>query len=244
MTTQVDNPSDRALRAYARFAGFMYLFTNAAYAGSLLIVSGIVVDGNFATTARNIAASELFYRIGLSTVLTANMTTIVLGWALYALLKPVGSNLALLGLVCRVAEAALFGVFTALGFAAIIIYTGTASGFGLAARQEMSHLLSYAQAVGFNISAIYFSPASIIFFYLLFKSKFIPRILSLLGIVGSICVIVVCYATLIAPHYWRELQYGWAPIGAAELLVGLWLLFAGANLKYWYGRNGVRHEIS
>jgi hypothetical protein len=236
MTTQADNPSDRSLRAYARFAGFMYLFTNAAYVASLNIVSGIVVDGNFAATARNIAASEQFYRIGLSIVLTANMTTIILGWALYALLKPVGNKLALLGLVCRVAEAALFGVFTALNFAAIVIYTGTASGFELATRQEMAHLLSYAQSVGFNISAIYFSPASIIFFYLLFKSRFIPRGLSLLGIVGSICVMVVCYGTLIVPHYWRELQFGWAPIGAAELLVGLWLLLAGANLEYWNGR--------
>jgi hypothetical protein len=94
---------------------------------------------------------------------------IVLGWALYALLKEVAGNAVLLALLCRVAEATLFGVVALIGFVVLDNYTNAAGGFDVAGRQALASLLSLGHSVSFNIAAIYFSLGSTIFFGLLFR---------------------------------------------------------------------------
>jgi len=85
-------------------------------------------------------------------------------------------------------------------------------------------------AAGFNVAAIFFSTGSILFFYLFFKSTYIPKVLSALGFYGSVLVTITCFAYLIWPQPAKMLQLGWAPCGIAEILVGLWLLFKGISL--------------
>ena len=75
--------TDQAQIAYARLAGFMYLFVDAAYLLGLYIVSRFQVAGNFAETAHRIMASEQLYRIGLSSLSTGGLCTVFLAMGLY-----------------------------------------------------------------------------------------------------------------------------------------------------------------
>jgi hypothetical protein len=49
---------------------------------------------------------------------------------------------------------------------------------------------------------------------------------------------VTGFAILIAPRFAAQLQFGLVPMGIAETLTGLWLLFAGANPTYWNKKSG------
>src|SRR5438270_12341857 len=71
-----NSDSARSQVAFARFAGFMFLFVDAAYALGLFITSRFVVPENFAETAHKIIASEALYRIGLSSGLVGGLCTI------------------------------------------------------------------------------------------------------------------------------------------------------------------------
>jgi hypothetical protein len=92
-------------------------------------------------------------------------------------------------------------------------------------------LHSTADSVVFNSFAIFFGVGSILFFYLFFQSTYIPKLLAGLGLLGSVLVPIVCFGSLMWPRHATILQLGWAPIGLAEILVGVWLLFKGVNLQ-------------
>jgi Domain of unknown function (DUF4386) len=217
--------------AYARLAGFMYLFVDAAYAVGLWITSGFRVSGNIAATAHRIMAAALLYRIGLSSLLLGGLCTVFLATGLYVATKPIDDNLALLALVFRVVEATLFGVLAISNFMVVTLYIDADSMKSLDGKElsVLVNLHSVASSAGFNIAAIFFSMGSILFFYLFFKASSIPRSLATLGLVGSVLVPMICFGSLIAPQHARMLQFGWAPIGIAEVLVGLWLLVKGVN---------------
>ncbi|MGB7593369.1 MAG: DUF4386 family protein, partial [Terriglobia bacterium] len=68
-------------------------------------------------------------------------------------------------------------------------------------------------------------------FYLFLRSNYIPKVLSALGLFGSALVTIVCFGSLILPQHAKLLQFGWGPLALAEILVGLWLLFKGVNLR-------------
>src|SRR5712691_1200095 len=113
---------DKSQIRYARLAGFMYLFVDAAYLLGLYIVSGFQVTGNFAETAHRIMESELLYRFGLSSLLIGGLCTVFLAMGLYGAVKPIDDNLALLALIFRLVEAAIFGVLSLLSFTALKLY--------------------------------------------------------------------------------------------------------------------------
>jgi NADH:ubiquinone oxidoreductase subunit K len=224
---------DKSQIRYARLAGFMYLFVNFAYALGLFITSGFRVPGNFTETAHRIMESELLYRIGLSSLLIGGLCTVFLAMGLYGAVKPIDNNLALLGLVFRLVEATLFGVLSIFSFGALKLYIGGdyMRTFDQNQLSVLVNLSSVASSAGFNVASIFFSMGSVLFFYLFFKANYIPRILSILGLFGSVLMSIVCFASLLSPQHAKMLQLGWLPIAVAEILVGLWLLFKGVSVR-------------
>jgi hypothetical protein len=221
--------SDKSQIRYARLAGFMYLLVDATYLIFTLTSARFRVPGDFAQTAHRIADSELLYRIGLSSGLAASLCIVLLGAGLYVAIKPLGSNLALLALLFRLLESAFVGGQAILGFVAMRLYADGDSAFDGEQLSMFVTLHATADQVAFNSLMIFFGVGSTLFFYLLFQSTYIPRLLAGLGLLGSVLVPIVCFASLMWPQHAKTLQLGWAPIGLAEVLVGLWLIFKGIN---------------
>jgi hypothetical protein len=86
---------EMTLQARARLAGFLYLAINALYIVSLLA---------------GVAGPDEIRRPAVALQATASAATIAMAWSFYELLKPAGHGLALMALLFRVAEAALYGV--------------------------------------------------------------------------------------------------------------------------------------
>jgi len=205
---------DKSQIRYARLAGFMYLLVDAAYLTFALLTARFRVPGDFAETAHRITGSELLYRIGLSSGLVASLGIVFLAIGLYVAIKPLDHDLALLALVFRLLEAMVVGSQAILGFVALKLYMSADSLDAFDGRQLSMFvtLHSTADSVAFNSLAVFFGVGSILFFYLFFRSTYIPKL-------------------FMWPQHAKTLQLGWAPIGLAEILVGLWLLFKGLNLR-------------
>lgn len=221
--------TDQSQIRYARLAGFMYLFVTAVDLLGMFITGRFRVPGNFAETAHRIVESELLYRFGLSAGLIGSVCTVFLAMGLYGAVKPLNSNLALLALVFRLAEATLGGAQSILGFAVLKLYVSADSMKAFDANQ-LAVLASLPSGL-WNISAIFFGVGSILFFYLFLKSAYIPKVLSVLGLFASVLVPIICLAPLLLPRPPQALQFGWIPMLVAETSTGLWLLFKGVNVR-------------
>jgi hypothetical protein len=219
--------------SYARLAGLMYFFTAFDLTG-FVILSRISGSGTFLDTAHSIAASETLYRIGLLCGLLGTMSTVLLAIGLYVTLKPVDANLALTALLFRVAESVIGGVAVVFSFANLQIYlvANHASAFDAGQLGALADLVSRTSSVGINISVIFFSVGSTIFFYLFLRSNYIPRFLALWGVLGSLFCMAAFVGNLLLPQSSDALLgVGGLPIGIAEPVLGLWLLIRGINIQ-------------
>ncbi len=232
-----DNTTERTQHRFARIAGFMYLWLIVTDMAGVLTISRIVGSGTLAETAKRVAASGHLYRAALCSELIESLSIVLLAFALYVTLKPVNNLLAQIALYWKLGESFISGVMMIFGFQTLRIYCAPPSSraLGTDLTQALMDLTSHATSDAYNIQAIFFSIGSMLFFYLFFKSRYIPRILSAFGVFASGSVTITCFASLIFSEHAATLQYGWAPIGIAELITGLWLMIfavktqAGSN---------------
>ena len=76
----------------------------------LLAVKGLVVPGNAARTANNVADHENMFRFGIVSLYLVAILDVVVAWALYRVFKPVSNALAKLAALLRIAYAGVFMV--------------------------------------------------------------------------------------------------------------------------------------
>jgi len=151
--------TEEAQRTAAGIAGFLYLFLMATGVFAELYARGsLIVPGNAAATAANIAASERLFRLGTVSDLITFAGDAILVWALYVVLKPVNRNVAT---------------------------------FDTQQLQALARVFIGVQADGYRIGIEFFGLGSAVFGYLWLQSRYIPRGLAVLGVVGSLVAVVV-----------------------------------------------------
>ncbi|HMB83829.1 MAG TPA: DUF4386 domain-containing protein [Terriglobales bacterium] len=221
-----DSSTERTQRIYARVAGFLFLWLIVTGLAGALTISHIVGSGTFAETAKRVVASERLYRVALASELIEILSTLLLAFALYVTLKPVDKLLAQIAMYWRLGETSIGGVGMIVGLVKLRLFTSPQSigALGVDQSQVLVDLTRTAGFAVYNIAAIFFSIGSILFFYLFFKSRYIPRILSAFGVVASAIVTIICFGSLIFPEHAATLQYGWAPMAIAEVATGFWLM--------------------
>src|SRR5713226_321097 len=224
---------EKSQMRYARLAGFMFLWLIITGLAGALTISHIAGSGTFAETAKRIVASEHLYRLALSSELVETLSAVLLAFALYVTLKPVDKLLAQIAMYWRLGESFIGGVGMILGFAKLRLYASPQS-FGALGTGQSEALVDLTRTAGFavyNISAIFFSIGSILFFYLFFKSRYIPRVLSAFGVFASVIVTIICFGSLMFPEHTGALQYGWAPMAIAEVATGFWLMLFAVKTR-------------
>lgn len=218
-----------AAQHYARFAGVMYFFT-VFDVTAVAIRSRVTSGANFLDVAHNVAASEMLYLVAMLLSIVGNLSTILLAAALYLTLRPIDEGLALSAMLFRLVESALGLVVVLLGFAALQVYLdGTHAPSSQAGELgALAELLSRTSASGIDVSVLCFAVGSTLFFYLFWRSAYIPRILAGWGLSGSVLALAAFSGSLLFPQSSEVLRgIGALPIGVAEPVVGAWLLIRG-----------------
>jgi hypothetical protein len=151
-----------------------------------------------------------------------------MAWSFCELVKPAGPGLALLALLFRVAEAAMYGVVAMF----ILLLLGPAgaglSGLGAAAPASARSVLF---TLG-SVATIYFCGGSAIFFHLFLKGRFIPRAIAALGLIAMIASLAAALVQIGGPAFARYWTFSGPLLLAAELLTGGWLLVFGVGRRH------------
>ena len=235
----------RTQRIYARLAGFLFLWLIITGLSGLIISSRIAGSGPFAETANRVVASEHLYRLALCFELIETMSAALLAFALYVTLQPVNKFLAQFAMYCRLGESFIGGASMIFSFFRLGLYGSSqaAGGLGADQLQALVGAMRIAGSASVNICAIFFSIGSTVFFYLFFKSGYIPRILSAFGVFASIVVTIMCFGSLIFPEHAATLQYGWAPMAIAEVTTGFWLMLFAVKTEARSDQQSARPEV-
>jgi len=228
---------DTSQRKAVKIAGFMFLF--AFIIPTLnwaLVLSKFNVAGDALATAKNIMADTFLFRLGISVELLMAIGLVVLGLALYVVLKSVNKHLALLALVLKLVEATLMGVTVLLPFIALESAQAAASATTLTQEQLQMPLglLFNAHTAITAVPMVFLGLDMMLFCYLFLKSNYIPRLLAGFGILSFFLILVQSLLFILAPAY-AEMPINqiifWAPSGLFEIVIGLWLLIKGINTQ-------------
>jgi hypothetical protein len=212
-------------------AGFFYLIFILTTVFASFVRSKLIVFGDAAATANNIMGSELFFRIGFVTELVSAVFFILAAWALYVLLKPVNKNLALLFLLLNLSGVAVECINTLNLFAALQFLSGAnylnVFQTGQLQAMAMSFLNSYTN--GFMIAQIFFGTWLLPLGYLVYKSRFLPKLLGILLILDFFSVLIWFSQFFLFPDYGILSYPGLAISFIAEISLSLWLLIKGVK---------------
>ncbi len=223
---------DKSHQIAARVAGISGLISFAIVVfGNYVLLSPLIVAGNAAETARNIAAHQTQLRLAVVCFLSYGVTVVVLLTALYLILKSVNPLLALLGALFRFAFAMLWLV-APLNLLSALRVLGKADYLHVV-EPERLQVLARLQIGGtfddYYVGLPFFGLAATVCAYLWFKSRYIPRPLAMFGVIASVWCVICAFVFLIFPNFNKIVNDYWfdSPMAIFEMIVSVWLLLRG-----------------
>ena len=218
----------------ARMAGFWYLIFIVATTFATILRSKLITS-DAAATARNILASAGLFRVAFITDLLSAVFFFLAAWSLYVLLKPVDQDLALLFLALNLGGVVIQCMNAFSFFAALLFLNGTVTlnAFQPAQLQALAMECLNFYKVGFMVAQVFFSTWLFPLGYLVYKSRFLPRILGILLMIDCFGVLVWFLQFFLFPAY-GVISYPFlAESFVAEVGLTLWLLIKGVNIEQW-----------
>lgn len=218
---------------YARIAGFVYIITMLlGIFGVMYVESSLIIPDNNAATVNNIKANEMLFRAGVASEILMYALVILLSWALYVTLKSVNKNLALLALLWRLGEAIIGGAATVLSGLIPLLLLNSGALFEPEQLQALVGLFLDVRAAGLDVVLIFIGMGGTIFCYLFFKSKYVPRVLAVWGIITYLSMLIISFISLLSPDLPPSVKMiFYAPGGLFELIFGFWLLIKGVKIQ-------------
>ncbi len=218
------------LQRWARTAGLLYLLTNATAVVMVWARGQVIVKGDAAATAANIVASERLFRIGIAFELLTVAGVIALVVALYAVLRTVSRELALMATFWRLMETAAFATITFSSFT-VLALLGSDTYLGpVAVEQRAALAYSFLRVhnAGFQTGFLFLGLGSTMFAWLWWRSRYVPRVFAGLGIIASLIMVGAAISLIVAPAVMQRVGLAYmAPMGLFEIGLGLWLLVRG-----------------
>jgi hypothetical protein len=209
----------------ARIAGFTFLFYIAAGITDLILFGKATGGEGIAAKLASIAQHATYVRITVLLTLLEVLSALVLAVTLYAITRDEDPDLAMLGMICRVAEG-ITGAFVASTLGLLWLATGGGPGAGDAGATNV--LSAFLLKMGsWNPPAIFFALGSTLFSWLLLRGRMIPVPLARLGVFASVLLVVILPLQLVGWASGPITSFMWLPMLAFEVPLALWLIVKG-----------------
>jgi len=215
-------------RRIGRYLGIAFLFV---WVGS--VISGLlwkpILDSPIAEALGDIGESPAQARwSGMIELFITSLGIVVLAVLLYAVVKKQNPLMALVGLGWWIAEA----VTLAMSAMAMFLLVPVAESYVESGAASSSHLLSLGDMLAnfhnraYDIHMVFFAFGGFIWYFLMYRSKCVPRWFSVSGLVVVALSLVATVALLAAD---ADLFILAVPTGLFELVFGIWLVIKGAS---------------
>jgi hypothetical protein len=215
-----------------RLAGLLYvLISIVGFFAMGYVPNKLIVHGNAAATANNVAAHETLFRLGIAGALIGQAGFIFVALALYDLLKGVNRRNAALMVILIVVSIPMAILNELNSFAALVLVRGAdfLSIFDKPQRDALAMLFLNLHGRGFVVCEIFWGLWLFPLALLVYRSRFLPRFLGVwLALAGFAWVILSLTSTLL-PQYQDRVNSYLQPAIIGEIVFMLWLLIRGAK---------------
>ncbi|MEJ2614728.1 MAG: DUF4386 domain-containing protein [Ignavibacteriaceae bacterium] len=216
-----------------KIAGLTYIIVIViGVFNAVFIDSRLIINEDINLTVNNIIANEFLFRFGITCELVLYVTVIILSVSLYLILKSVNRNIALFAMVLRSGEA-LLGITTVLiGFIVLGLLNNQVNTSSIENTHIIEALLS-TRSNGLYIILFLVGLGGTLFLYLFYKSFYIPRILSVWGMLTYLSMLILSLAGILIPKHPEIIEIVLYGLGTLfEVTIGFWLLIKGIDVKY------------
>lgn len=202
----------------ARVAGVAYLLYIAVAFPSMVIMQRATRGEGMAAKLASLAQHAFDVRLAMVLSLIGCFCALVLGVTLYAITRTQDRDLAMIAMMCRVAE----GVTGAaslppmLSFLAVVAAGGATDALG-----------AFVLDDSVFVAATFFAVGSTIFSWLLLRGRMVPTWLAWIGVVGSALAAVAMPLQALGVLRDSTAQLTWAPVGVFEIVVAMWFIIKG-----------------
>jgi hypothetical protein len=221
-----------SLKNPGRFAGLLYVLTSfVGFFAMGYVPSKLIVHGNAAATASNIAASETLFRLGIAGELIGQAGFIFVALALYDLLKGVNRRHASLMVTLIVVSIPIAFVNELNSIAALVLVRGAdfLSVFEKPQRDALAMLFLNLHHHGFVVAEIFWGLWLFPLGLLVYRSRFLPRFLGVWIILAGFAWVVLSLTGILLPQYQDKVDTYAQPAFFGEIAFMLWLLIRGAR---------------
>lgn len=215
-----------------RFAGFLYVFMSIFGFFAMGYVPGkIIVHGNAAATASNIAASETLFRLGIAAQLIGQAGFIFVALALYDLLKGVNRRHASLMVTLIVVSIPIAFLNELNSIAALVLVRGAdfLSLFEKPQREALAMLLLNLHFHGLVVAEIFWGLWLFPLALLVYRSRFLPRFLGVWLALAGFAWVILSLTGVLSPQYYDKVFTYTQPAVLGEIAFMLWLVIRGAK---------------
>ena len=224
-----------SLNSNARVAGLLFILATLVGVVRLIYIpSALIVDGNAAATANNIASHELLFRLGIVSYLLAGVLWVFATLALYRLFKGVDQELAVLMVILgSLMQVPIFFVNVANDVAALLFARGAdfLSVFDKPQRDAFARLFlnlhHQLDLANMMFAGLWLFP----FGLLLYKSRFLPRFLGVWLMIACFAWLAFSFSGFLLPGSEDKVFADIQPFVLGEVATMLWLAFMGAKEK-------------
>lgn len=220
---------------YSRLIGALFLAAFAFYGVGFGLVTSVVSARDFLLT---LSAHQTTLVLGAVLMLLNSVVVVGLGALFFPIIESHGKRTALVYLASRIVEAILLaiGVLCLLMLIPLGQYAVEAGGANQAWATAIGSLLTQANSMAFQIAMMSLGLASLFLCVLLFRTRLIPRVLAVWGVLGYALFLGGAIAEIFGMPIGVMLSI---PGGLFEVAVGIWLLVKGFQLEAY----GSRAEI-
>ncbi len=215
-----------------RFAGLLYVVTSIFGFFAMGYAPGkLIVHGNAAATANNIAASETLFRLGIAAQLIGMAGFIFVALALYNLLKGVNRPQASLMVTLIVVSVPIAFLNELNSIAALVLVRGAdfLSIFEKPQRDALAMLFLNLHHHGLVVAEIFWGLWLFPLALLVYRSRFLPRFLGVWLALAGFAWVILSLASILFPEV-QDKVYAYSQSAFfGEIAFMLWLVIKGAK---------------
>jgi hypothetical protein len=219
-------------RNLGRFAGLLYVLTGIpGFFAIEYVPSKVIVHGNAAATANNIATSEMLFRLGIAGQLICQAGFIFVAFALYHLLQGVNRRHASLMVILVVIGIPIAFLNELNSIAALALVRGAdfLSIFEKPQRDALAMLFLNLHHYGFVVAEIFWGLWLLPLALLVYRSRFLPRFLGVWLVLDGFAYVTMSLTSVLLPQYSDNVSTYSQPALFGEVAFMLWLVIKGAK---------------
>ena len=194
--------------------------------GNVLVIDGLVTEGDATQTAANIMGSQGLFRLGIASLVVVVALDVVVAWALFRVFSPVNRSLSMLAATFRLVYSGVLMV--AIGqLLGVIRLLGDDLNLGIFGADQLN-----AQAmVGITafkdiwyVGQFLFGLHLLVIGYLAYRADYVPRVLGALIAISGLGYATDSLGAVLSQGAWTDIS-AFTFIG--EFLLALWLVDPG-----------------